>query len=93
MANGNGIGAYTGRICVSLIIAMILGGVGLAIAQRGTDTQVETNRLTLRTHAVQVHKVPVLENEMGNIKKKLNNLETRMNANKHEILEAIKERH
>jgi hypothetical protein len=96
MANGNGIGAYTGKICVSLIVAMILSGVGLAIAQRGTDTQVETNRQILQSHSIEVHKIPVIENEIQNIRRENDaahtRIEKRMDKNKSEILDAIRER-
>jgi hypothetical protein len=94
MANGNGM---LNKVIIGIATAGILGGVGLAIAQRGTDTQVETNRLTLRSHAVEIHKVPVIENEIQNIRRENDaahaRLEKRMDENKSEILDAIKERH
>jgi hypothetical protein len=83
---------------------MILGGVGLAIAQRGTDTQVETNRRAIEDQSAAARRVPVIENEISNINDKLatikrendiahDKIENRLEQNKQEILEAIQAKH
>jgi hypothetical protein len=66
MANGNG-GSVINKVIVGIAIVGITGGVGLAIAQGRTATQVENNRSEIERRAAAVESVDVIRSDIDHL--------------------------
>lgn len=89
MSNGSDLKILT--IINSLIVAAVVGTVGLAVAQSALEQKVDHNTKTLAERREAVEAVPIIKRDLEHIKDKIDTNQKRNEAQNTQILEAIKE--
>jgi hypothetical protein len=88
--NGNGM---LNKIIAGIATVGVLGGVGLAIAQGQTATQVETNRKEIERRASAVESVDVIRNDIDHLKSGQERIERENTAAHSEIIDDMEDKH